>query len=778
MIKRGDWRWLRAVVVGVSLLVLLLTWGFSLHQLAATKEQVLESAHKQQNNLAVIIVENLKQLLDSTRTFAFTATEWWDGSPQEVSYRLSAMSDANPAVLRVALYDKQGRRVYSSSPLSDDSFLSDAVSEILQARLQHHVKESAFVPLIPTSPENAWYKPVFFPVGDPDTDQSGLLMVMFDLGHLLRVYQHIDFGASGVIHVLSRDAQEIVEWRPEGLVLNSQKKHFDFFLDQSEKRLVNTLVVDLFKDGQDYLSSFKHVGDFPFLLVVSRSIEDILQPYRKFRFNSLLTLIALTIIIIMGLYFVISHIAQHGTLFSSLVLSDEKNRSLITRLESEKDRAFVLASQDHLTGLPNRRTFNELVVRYLTDARQHYGYAALLYLDLDRFKSINDTLGHDVGDRILKIVAMRLQAALRQTDIVARLGGDEFAIFLTGVANIEAVSVICNKLISQVSQPVATAGEQEIHISPSIGIAVLPRDGNDFETLCKNADVAMYESKRKGRSTYTYYSAALSSSSERRFKLEQGFPSAIINNELVLHYQPKVRLSDFKIIGFEALVRWEHPKLGLIYPNDFIPLAEEIGGIAELGEWVANASCLQQALWQAEGLDCVPIAINLSPIQLQSHDLPDRIQRILTEHSVAANLLEVEVTETMLLDKVNTAIQVLSRLEALGVRIALDDFGSGFSNFSYIKALPIQTIKIDQQFIRDIKNSTQDAVLVASIISLAKNLGMDVVAEGVETLEQLIYLKTAGCNQAQGYYFSRPISAAMARDLLNKGVLTPSAGII
>lgn len=333
---------------------------------------------------------------------------------------------------------------------------------------------------------------------------------------------------------------------------------------------------------------------------------------------------------------------------------------------------------------------------------------------------------------------------------------------------------IAEKILTQVSQAVEIQPGHTIQISPSIGIAIFPRDGHNFEMLCKNADAAMYASKRLGRSTYTYYDASLNPSSEHRLTLERHLPKAIAQGELVLHFQPKVRLSDFRIIGLEALVRWQHPVLGLIYPNDFIPLAEETGLIVELGDWVAAASCRQQAQWQSEGIDCVPIALNMSALQLQREKLPRRLEKLLLAHGLKGNALSIEITETVLLDSLDRAGKVLRKLESMGMQISLDDFGSGFSNLGYVRTLPIHHIKIDKQFIRDIRNSPDDAILVTSIISLAHNLGMQVIAEGVETLEQLIHLKTAGCDQAQGYYLSRPVPAADIRALLMTGTLLPS----
>lgn len=774
LFKRSDWRLLRAAIVGLSLIISALAWGMTWQRLEAEKTLVVDTARTQQNNLAVIVSENLEQLLDGARTIAIASTEWWEGSPQEVANRLTAMRAANPAFLRIALYDRQGRRVYSSSPVTDDASLTEGVRSALQGASQVDFK-GMMLPEASALPEDAWRKPLLFPVGRSGSAPMGVLMVMLDLGYLLKVYQHIEFGASGVIHILTLEGDEVLEWRPEGLVFNSTKRRFDTLAAQSSA--TGTLAFDLFDNGKQYLSSFRRAERFSFLLVVSRDMQDIQALHQKTRSHSLTTLGILTVIIAAGAYFIVSGIGRHGKLFGALVASNEKNRSLIARLEDEKGRAFMLAAHDHLTGLPNRRTFNELGVNHVANARRHRGHYALMYLDLDRFKLVNDTLGHHVGDLLLQTVATRLRTCLRESDIVARLGGDEFAVLLTGVSSIDDLTGIAEKIIRQVGASFQAQEGQEIQVSPSIGIAVFPRDGQDFESLCRNADAAMYESKRKGRGTYTYYDAALNPASEHRLELERRLPRAIADDELVLHFQPKVRLSDFRIVGLEALVRWQHPELGLIYPGDFIPMAEDTGLIVELGEWVARACCRQQAAWQAEGLECVPVAVNVSALQLQREKLPGRIEELLNEHGLSGDMLAIEITETVLLESMETVGMVLRKLEAMGAQISLDDFGSGFSSLDYVRSLPIHMIKIDKQFIRDIRNSPHDAVLVTSIISLAHNLGMQVIAEGVETLEQLIHLKTAGCDQVQGYYFSRPVPAATARELLLDRVLAPPRGM-
>lgn len=772
-LKRSDWRSLRAASVALLFALLMLAWGITLQRLDADRAITLETAKAQQENLAVIVSENLDQVLDNARTIAIAAGDWWEGSPEEVSNRLTAMRAANPAFLRLSLYDATASRVYSSSTVPDDRALAAAVRDALH-RAPGSNTAGLILPPASALPEEAWHKPLLFPVRRPGAEPAGILMVMLDLGYFLKVYRNIDVGTTGVIHVLTSDTDELLEWRPEGLVLNSAARRFTAFADRPAR--TGSLTTELFGDGKSYLSSYSRTHRFPFQLVVSREKQDILAPHLKGRSHTLVMLGILTILIAGGTFLVARGIGRHGKLYGALLASNERNRDLIARLEDEKGRAFVLAAHDHLTGLPNRRTFAELAMSHLASAKRNRNHYVLMYLDLDRFKAINDTLGHHVGDALLQTVAARLRASLRDSDIVARLGGDEFAVLLTGLASVDDAALIAEKIIRQVSQPFHSEEAQAVQVSPSIGIAVFPRDGQDFDSLCRNADAAMYESKRMSRGTYTYYDAALNPASDRTFNLEQRLPRAVTDNELVLHFQPKVRLSDFRIVGFEALVRWQHPELGLIYPGDFIPLAEENGFIVELGEWVARSCCRQQAEWQAEGLNCVPVAINMSALQLQREELPDRMESILAEHGMAADMLEIEITETVLLESLEIAGKVLRKLERLGIRISLDDFGSGFSSLGYVRTLPIHTIKIDKQFISDIRNSPHDAVLTASIITLAHNLGMQVIAEGVETVEQLIHLKTAGCDQAQGYFFSRPVPAASARELLLGRALAPHPG--
>ncbi|MDP3538848.1 MAG: EAL domain-containing protein [Azonexus sp.] len=758
-----------ATGVALILTLLVLAWGVTLQRLEAEKTLVNQNARIQQENLATIISENLAQVLDRGRLMSIAANEWFEGDRMAATNRLSAMRTADRAYLRVALYDSAMRRVYTSSPATDTPELRESLRLALSATPAEKPGGPSVGPR-PESHEQAWQLPLLFPVSSHNGRPDGILLVILDLGYFLSLYQHIDIGRSGIIQVMKSDGEVVAQARQEGLVLSGQKSLTPLPLNGASRGSLNGA---FFEPGRAYRTSFRQLEHHPFIITVSRDIEETLAEHIGSHSRFLSILAVLTAIIALATFWFARSLHRQGRLLSALATADDEKRELILQLEEEKQRAFKLAAHDHLTGLPNRRMFHELVVSHLSRAKRSRKHYALMYVDLDRFKGINDSLGHHVGDLLLQTVSDRLRSCLRESDVIARLGGDEFGLLLTGLESVDDTASIAAKIVDQVSRLCSNLDGNDIQVTPSIGIALFPRDGHDFDTLCRHADAAMYQSKRSGRGKYTFYDPGLNTASDRLLNLEQRLPKAIADNELTLHFQPKVRLSDYRIVGFEALVRWEHPEFGLIYPNDFIPLAEHAGFIIELGDWVAHACCQQLAEWQAEGLEIVPIACNVSAKQLQDKELPRRIAGFLGACGVNARHLEVEITENSLIESIEIATQVLGDLEALGIRIALDDFGNGFSNLAYIRTLPIHCLKIDRAFISDIRNSHDDAVIVASIITLAHNLHMKVIAEGIEMIDQLVHLKTAGCDEAQGYYFSRPVPADAARKLLICSLLGP-----
>jgi diguanylate cyclase (GGDEF)-like protein len=445
---------------------------------------------------------------------------------------------------------------------------------------------------------------------------------------------------------------------------------------------------------------------------------------------------------------------------------------IVERRQAE-ERAHGLATRDPLTGLYNRRSLMERLEQAITRANRASGSLALLFLDMDRFKTVNDTLGHDVGDALLIEVANRITGAVRESDVVARLGGDEFVVLVSEIAAEERVAQIARELIAAISAPYPDLEGHEVMTTTSIGIALYPRDGQSVDQLLTSADAAMYTAKKAGSGAYRFYDASLNASAARGLELLARFRQAIRNDEFCLHYQPKVEMHDFDIVGMEALIRWEHPEHGLIFPNDFIALAEDHDLIIPLGHWVIKAVCRQLADWKKRGLQVVPVAINVSVKQLQDELLLETILDALKKYKLPPFLLEIEVTESCFIDDIDSAKAVLEKLRAEGLRISLDDYGTGYAGLSHIKTLPVYALKIDRSFIRDIRNDNSDAMIVASTVSLARNLGLKVIAEGVESKEQLMHLKVIGCNEVQGFYLQRPVSAEQIEPVLQKGRFDP-----
>jgi len=433
----------------------------------------------------------------------------------------------------------------------------------------------------------------------------------------------------------------------------------------------------------------------------------------------------------------------------------------ISERKAAEERINQLAHHDALTGLLNRFSLENRLEQALLSARRQRTQLAVMFIDMDHFKLINDTLGHHLGDLLLIEVARRLQTCVRESDITARLGGDEFVVVLTAMGDSMAAAAIAGEIVTALSQPYAI-DRHTLHTSPSVGISVFPSDGQDVEVLMKNADTAMYDAKRRGRSNYQFFTAAMTAAAGERLELEHGLRDALANKRFELHYQPQICSSDGRICGVEALVRWRHPVRGLIPPDKFIPVAEETGLIAPLGHWVLTEACRQLAAWQAQGIDDVCMAVNLSAHQLRAPDLVEQVRTAMMAHGIGTGALELEVTESAAMDNPERAIDQLRALRDLGVLLAIDDFGTGYSSLAYLKLLPIQTLKLDRAFVRDIESDENDAAISAATLALAHTLGLKVVAEGVETEAQRAFLIAHQCDILQGFLFSKPLAAEQA----------------
>jgi len=754
----------------LAVAALTVIWVGVWHRTQSERQALEANALAQQRGVAVILSENLTQVVDRGRLIAIAASAWFEDPQPDAIHRLGGMLAADQAFLRGVLYDAALKPRFQSSPLFEGA---DFMQQLRQAGGRLPTPGGSSVEFVGdrTRRSDRWDVPRVLPVFEPGGAVRGYLLLSLDLGYLLSLYRDVELGPSGSIHVLARDGTAVAEARPEGL--SGPRKLRQMADIAASPSVDGHLTLDMRGDGDTQLSVFRRSDRTPFTVVVSRGRDDILGAHTRFSLGVWITLCALTAVLVLVAWVWLRSLRRQQSLINALSRSDHEKHGLIVLLEDEKSRALTLASFDHLTGLNNRRMFNELAASHLAAARRSKKHYALLYFDLDRFKLINDSLGHHVGDLLLQAVAERLRENVRSSDIVGRMGGDEFAVLITGVENVADIDVIAAKLVAEISRPYPALDGHEVHVTPSIGIAFFPRDGHDITVLCRNADAAMYQSKRAGRGRYTYYDAAMNPSGSRSLTLERQLPRAIADGELVLHFQPKVQLSDMRIVGLEALVRWRHPEFGLVYPGEFIALAEASGLIAELGDWVMAACCSQLAAWKSQGLPTVPVAFNVSPHQLRDEQVVQRIASLLDQHGLTAQDIEIEITESCLVEPIDVAVRVLGRLEAMGLRIGLDDFGSGFSSLSQVRHLPIHKLKIDRSFVNDLRSSNDVGVIVTSIITLAHNLGMRVVAEGVELMDQLLYLKTANCDEVQGYFLSRPVGADDTARLLQHGHVHP-----
>jgi diguanylate cyclase (GGDEF)-like protein/PAS domain S-box-containing protein len=437
----------------------------------------------------------------------------------------------------------------------------------------------------------------------------------------------------------------------------------------------------------------------------------------------------------------------------------------VTEAKLSREQLAQLAHYDSLTGLPNRVLLNDRLRQAVAQARRNNWTLGILFLDLDRFKLVNDTLGHVTGDLLLKQVAARLTASLRPSDTVARLSGDEFAVILPELSSPQNAGHVAQKVLRALAAPYDLEGH-EVFVTVSIGITLYPVDSQDVEVLLRNADAAMYGAKTAGRNNFQYYTEAMNARAAEKLQLETRMRRALERREFVLHYQPKIDIASGRVSGLEALLRWQSPDQGLVPPAQFIPLLEETGLIVPVGEWVAQAACTQIRAWRDAGIRPVPVAINLSARQLRQPGFSEVMRRALAESAVEPQLIQIEITESSLMENPEEAIVMLKQLEALGILLAADDFGTGYSSLSYLKRFPLDALKIDRSFVRDITVDADDAVIARTVITLAHSLGLKVVAEGVETEEQLRFLGENGCDEAQGYLFSKPLPAAACAALL------------
>jgi diguanylate cyclase (GGDEF)-like protein/PAS domain S-box-containing protein len=455
---------------------------------------------------------------------------------------------------------------------------------------------------------------------------------------------------------------------------------------------------------------------------------------------------------------------QHGQLTGAVIVFRDVNMARSRLVEISH-----LAQHDSLTDLPNRLLLMDRLTQAIALARRNQHRLAVLFLDLDGFKDVNDSLGHAIGDRLLQSVAGSLSACVRKSDTVSRQGGDEFVILLPEVTHAGDAAVSAEKIVSELKKPCSIDGHS-LRVTASIGVSTYPENGEDAETLIKNADTAMYHAKDSGRDNYQFYRSDMSLRAIERQSLESQLRHALERQELLLHYQPKINLKTGAITSVEALVRWQHPERGLLLPGQFLAIAEDTGMIVAIGQWVLHEACRQTREWLDAGLLAVPVAVNISSLEFRGEHFLDGVRAALKDTRLDSGYLELELTETVLMRNAESTSRALAGLKALGVRLAVDDFGTGYSSLSYLTRFPIDTLKLDQSFVRGIVDAASDTIIASAVINMGKGLKHTVIAEGVETGEQLAFLQSLGCDEGQGYFFSRPIAAQPFAKLLQTGI--------
>ncbi|WP_273204722.1 putative bifunctional diguanylate cyclase/phosphodiesterase [Marinobacter subterrani] len=744
-------------------LTVVFIWSLFVYQSTTSRAEALEAWQSEHRNLALVVSESLKQMTDRGRVMGRLVT----GDPQAQtaeSERLLNLLAEDPVFNRLSVYTGSGKLLYASHPESARPDLSGWYNQ-----LEAHQRQFGRVPLLPLrsgAPElgsgvPGWRLPFLVPAGDRNADGlARLILIELDIGYVAGLLQHVALGHRGFIQVLDSEGEEWMRADTSGVIVGGIR--VPRIMPAMNGR-VGSGQATFEANGERYQYAFVTRATHGFTVSVAQPFDEILGPMLSDQHNQLIVNILMTLLVAGIVYWLVRALTQQGRVLSALQLSEHKNQQLIERLEGEHARSSRAAAIDHLSGLYNRRQFLDMASGVLQEQRRKRRLSALLFIDLDRFKSINDSLGHQVGDLLLQAVAGRIRRLLGPGDVAARFGGDEFVILLADDRTETDIEQWSAGLNSHLSAPYELNGI-ELNSSPSIGIAICPRDGQTIENLIRCADAAMYSAKKAGRGQYRFFDQSLNLKDVEEFHLEQAFAEALRNREFILHYQPQVCLDTMTILGYEALVRWQHPEFGLLFPDRFIPVAENSGFVVPLGLEVLRLACTQITRWQAEEVPVWPVAVNVSPIQLAQPGFCRQVLEMISEHGLESGQLELEITETAMLDA--RAVESLHELKAAGVKLSLDDFGTGYSGFAHLEAVPVDKLKIDRSLIAKICNSHDDSPIVSSTIILAKRMNLKVVAEGVETREQLVHLKVAGCDIAQGYHLSRPMPAGDVPDFL------------
>ena len=743
------------------LVLLAASWVTAISRAGDDDARAVRDAEAIQANVAQTVVNHTEQLIEWVRILDGIMDSSRDaGTARDM---VNSVLGHSGAFLRVMQFDETGRLLLSIGRSPEHWLQQAAVRFAVSSR--NDFSERISVETVPLGEDaQAWMLPVFYRPLSARNGRRSFLAVLIDKGQFQQRFGGAFSGKGAEISLLSAEGQELLRLL-EGRLESAQTSAVFRSLPRSEGISHGT---------GDQVVVFRTVPTTGLSVVVSRSRDQILTENQARQRSYMGSVLLMTVTMLVVTILWIAAATRRRNLINSLTLAQRNNEQLIQQIGKEKEAAYLLATHDKLTGLPNRMLFADLARRHVARAQRLHGGFALMFIDLDRFKPINDTFGHKAGDQLLMDVAKRLLECVRQTDVVSRLGGDEFVALVGDLRNSQHVSAIADKFIEVLSRPYAgIVPDTELRVTPSIGVAFFPDDADDIDALLRQADMAMYRAKERGRATYAFADPALNRRYELSNQIEAALPAAIERGDIRVHYQPKVSLADFRITGMEALARWEHAQMGTVSPADFIPVAEKRGAIIALGEYVLREVCRQQREWLDAGLPVVPVAVNVSPQQIGVAGFFRSVSDILAGCNIVPELIEMEITETGVIETEGDFVETLNGLAALGIVIAIDDFGVGYSGFSHLRNLPARQLKIDRSFVKNIRNDVNDAAIVSTTISLAHNLHLKTIAEGVETQEQLAHLKAARCDQAQGYLFAAPCPAAEAARWLLLGSIHP-----
>jgi diguanylate cyclase (GGDEF)-like protein len=760
----GEWAGLMLGPFLLAAVLIAVIWYLALTRIGHEERLEVRDAFNDNRHISALVEANLSEVLGKTALYADLSLALLSGE-QNIAAHLSPLMTGDRAYLKIVLFDAAGKLRYSSARRQSEAELEETVQSTTQG-LRNIPPQGQVAVGRPLTKTGTWSVPIIAGLWRGGRS-SGVLVAVLDLGYFLQLFQKADLQPGSRIELLNADGYQLVESNGGTISAGRDYTGSDYlrFLRSGKS---GAEVILRTGDPSPSVSAFRRLDDYPLIVVVSQESESVLAGFRLRRDAYLGWASSASFLLAVSAGLLGWLADRRRRTHHTLVLSEAENRKLIAQLEDEKTRTYKLASQDHLTGLPNRLLFTELARSHILRARRSRKRHAVMFIDLDRFKMINDTLGHHIGDLLLIEVARRFRACVRESDVVARFGGDEFVLLINDADSVDSFKDMASKIIAAIKEPFALDGHS-METTPSIGIAIYPTDGDEIDLLLRHADEAMYAAKAAGRGTYRFHDIERNQHALRSAELLQGLQRAVREDQFVVHYQPRVAVRNFEVLGLEALVRWQHPEHGLIYPNEFITQAEEHDLIDLLGAWVIDTVCKQIADWQSRGVPLVPVAINVSAKQFRHEDLATKVTDARNRHNVPADMLELEITESCLIDRPEHVVRILTNLVAQGIKVSLDDYGTGFASLSYLKTMPVYAVKIDRSFIREILNDSNDATIVASITTLAHNLRLVVVAEGVETKSQLVHLKTIGCDQVQGYYFQRPVAASEIEAVLFQG---------